>query len=163
MASHDIILLLVYFPGLNRFLTSIKSLAKSVQKDKIKVVTGEKQYLKSTDANGLLLDGGRNYKLHLPADIPDCNFWSVIVYDNTTRLIIHTDQPWPSVHSQARKLKVNYDGSVDVRFGPMPSASEGENWIKTIPGKGWNMILRLYAILEPGFEKRWTPGEIEPL
>ena len=106
----------------------------------------EKQYKKSTDVTGLDLDGGRNYKLYLPAEIPVCNFWSVIVYDNDTGLIIQYGQPWPSVHSQARKLRVNYDGSVDVRFGPMPAAGRGENWIKTIPGKGWNMILRLYAI-----------------
>ncbi len=123
----------------------------------------EKQYLKSADVNGSALDGGRNYKLHLPAIIPVCNFWSVIVYDNETGLIIHTDQLWPSVHSQSRSLKINDDGSVDVWFGPVPPYNEGRNWVKTIPGKGWHMILRLYDPRDPEFGKRWNPDEIVPI
>jgi hypothetical protein len=34
------------------------------------------------------------------------------------------------------------------------------NWVETIPGKGWFMILRLYGPLEPWFDKTWRPGEI---
>lgn len=33
--------------------------------------------------------------------------------------------------------------------------------MQTIPGKGWNTILRLYGPLEPWFDKTWRPGEIE--
>jgi len=33
--------------------------------------------------------------------------------------------------------------------------------VQTIPGKGWNIILRLYGPLEPWFDKKWKPGEIE--
>ncbi len=36
-----------------------------------------------------------------------------------------------------------------------------KNWVETIPGKGWFMILRLYGPLEPWFNKTWRPGEIE--
>ncbi|MGA9394402.1 MAG: hypothetical protein WCA83_02825 [Azonexus sp.] len=35
------------------------------------------------------------------------------------------------------------------------------NWVQTIPGKGWFMILRLYGPLEPWFDKSWRPGEVE--
>jgi hypothetical protein len=35
------------------------------------------------------------------------------------------------------------------------------NWVQTIPGKGWFMILRLGGPLEPWFNKTWRPGEIE--
>ena len=35
------------------------------------------------------------------------------------------------------------------------------NWVQTIPGKGWFMILRLYGPLEPWFDETWRPGEIE--
>ncbi len=37
------------------------------------------------------------------------------------------------------------------------------NWVKTIPGKQWYMILRLYYPLETWFNKEWKPGEIEEL
>jgi hypothetical protein len=36
-----------------------------------------------------------------------------------------------------------------------------DNWVQTIPGKGWNKILRLYGLLKPWFDKTWRPGEIE--
>lgn len=35
------------------------------------------------------------------------------------------------------------------------------NWIQTIPGKGWNMLFRLYGPLEPWFDKTWKLSEIE--
>jgi hypothetical protein len=50
---------------------------------------------------------------------------------------------------------------VDVYFGPKAPAGEENNWVQTIPGKGWNTLLRLYGPLEPWFDKTWRPGEIE--
>jgi hypothetical protein len=113
------------------------------------------------DSTGNSLTGEKNYRLHLPPDIPASNFWSAIVYDNQTHLMIHTDQPWPSVYSSSKKLKVNEDGSVDIWFGPKPPSGKENNWIQTIPGKGWNMILRLYEPMETWLNKNWKPGEIE--
>jgi hypothetical protein len=37
------------------------------------------------------------------------------------------------------------------------------NWVQTIPGKGWFMILRLYGPLEPWFNKTWRPGDRTPV
>jgi hypothetical protein len=121
----------------------------------------ELQYIASFDSNGRPLDGSKNYKLHLPPNIPASNFWSVIVYDKQTQLIIRTDQPWPSVFSSSKKLLINPDGSVDAWFGPKALVGKDNNWVKTIPGKGWNMILRLYYPMESWFDKTWRPGEIE--
>jgi hypothetical protein len=121
----------------------------------------ELHYKVSSDANGNPLDGGKNYKIHMPPDIPASQFWSVIVYDHPSQLIISTDQSWPSVFSSSTKLLVNHDGSVDVWFGPQALVSKENNWIKTLPGKGWLMILRLYYPLESWFDKSWQPGEIE--
>jgi len=89
------------------------------------------------------------------------DFWSVIVYDNQTRSMVQTDQKAPSVSSQDKGVKTNADGSVDVWFGPKAPPGMEKNWVQTIPGKGWFMILRLYGPLEPWFNKTWRPGEIE--
>jgi hypothetical protein len=127
-----------------------------------KVVGQGSQYMAAfVDAKGKPLDGGKNYKLHLPPHIPVANFWSVILYDNQTRSMLQTDQQWPAVSSQTKGLLANPDSSVDVYFGPKPPPGKEPNWVQTIPGKGWNTLLRLYGPLQPWFDKTWRPGEIE--
>ncbi len=113
------------------------------------------------DSAGKSLDGGKNYRLHLPPNIPVKDFWSIILYSNQTRSQLQTDQRFPSVTSQTKGILVNTDGSVDVYFGPKAPPGKEKNWIQTAPGKGWNTILRMYGPLEPWFDKSWRPGEIE--
>ncbi len=115
------------------------------------------------DVAGNPLDGGKTYKLHLPPNIPVKDFWSIIVYSDQTRSMLQTDQRFPSVSSQTKGLLVNPDESVDVYFGPKAPTGKTTNWVQTVPGKGWNVILRLYGPLEPWFDKTWRPGEIEPI
>jgi hypothetical protein len=112
------------------------------------------------DANGNPFDGAKTYKLRLPPNVPVKDFWSVIVYDTQTRSMLQTDQRFPSVSSQNKTLQTNADGSVDVWFGPTAPEGKESNWVQTIPGKGWFMILRLYGPLEPWFDQSWRPGEI---
>jgi len=121
------------------------------------------KHIVTKDSDGNSLTGEKNYRLNMPPDIHASNFWSVIVYDNQTGQIIITDQSWPSVYSSCKKLLVNKDGSVDVWFGPKAPAGKEHNWIKTIPGKEWNMILRLYEISESQQDGSWSPGEIEEI
>jgi hypothetical protein len=123
----------------------------------------EIEYIVSLDSNGNPLEGIKNYKIQLPKNIPARNFWSVIVYDNQTRLIISSDQKWPSVFSNCKTLVTNQDGSVDVLFGPNAPVENRCNWIQTIPENFWIMILRLYGPEEAWFDKSWRPGEIEEI
>ena len=63
--------------------------------------------------------------------------------------------------SHDKNMKINADGSIDVYFGPKAPPGYENNWVQTIPGKGWFVILRLYGPLEAWFNKTWRPGEIE--
>ncbi len=128
----------------------------------IKMIGKGSQYpVAFVDAAGNPMDGSKNYSLHLPPGIPVNNFWSVILYDYQTRSMLQTDQKFPMVSSQNKELIINPDKSIDVYFGPKAPAGKENNWIQTIPGKGWFIMLRLYGPLEPWFDKTWKPGEIE--
>ena len=73
--------------------------------------------------------------------------------------MIQTSQPMPSV-STYTDPEVNTDGSVDVYFGPQAPAGKERNWIETIPGRGWTLILRIYGPLEPFFDQTWKPDDV---
>ena len=130
----------------------------------VKMVGMGSQYATAfRDAAGRYLDGGKAYRLHLPAPIPAKDFWSVVVHDPQTRSMLQTDQRFASTGSQKEGITVNPDSSVDVYFGPEPPAGKEANWVQTIPGKGWFVLFRLYGPLEPWFDQTWRPGEIELL
>ncbi len=122
---------------------------------------GQRYTIVERDAAGQHLDGGKTYRLHLPAGIPAKDFWSLVVYDPQTRSMLQTDQRFPHTGSQKAGLLSNPDGSVDVYFGPQPPPGQEAKWVQTIPGKGWFVYLRLYGPLEPWFDQTWRPGEIE--
>ena len=128
----------------------------------LKMVGRGSQYaLCDKDKNGAFLHGDKTYRLRIPADVPAKDFWSVVVYDPQTRSELQTGQPFPSRNSLKDALIYNEDGSVDLFFGPEPPKGMENNWIQTVPGKGWFAVLRLYGPLEPWFDKTWRPGEFE--
>jgi hypothetical protein len=115
------------------------------------------------DSEGDFFDGGRNYRMTLPADIPESRFWSLILYDRQTRSMLQTDQHLPRLGSQSGTVETKPDGSTDIYFGPAAPEGKEHNWLQTVPGKGWWTILRLYNPLQPFFDKSWRPSEIQPL
>jgi hypothetical protein len=119
------------------------------------------------DAAGAPLDGGKNYRLTLPKDIPAARFWSLTLYDNQTRSMLQTEQLYPRAGSQqypSPAAAADADGSTVVHFSPSrPEGVAPGNWVQTDPEKGWFVILRLYSPLEPFFDKSWRVGEIEPV
>ena len=70
-------------------------------------------------------------------------------------------RPLPHLNSLTGTVAADSDGSIDLYFGPDPDDDHKSNWIRTVPGKGWFTILRLYGPLDPWFDKTWRPGEIE--
>ena len=126
-----------------------------------KVGTGSAYAATPKDSKGQYLDGGKTYKVTLPAPIPVNNFWSFMVYSGQHRSMLETDQKSAGLDSTMPSVKPNQDGSYTVWFGPeAPDGHEG-NWIQTIPGKSYLTIIRLYGPLEPWFDKTWKPGDFE--
>ncbi len=124
---------------------------------------GSQYAFNATDSTGDFLDGAKTYRLTIPANVPAKDFWSVVVYDPQTRSELQTGQPFPSKNNKRDDLIVNDDGSVDLFFGPEPPEGKERNWVQTVPGKGWFVLLRLYGPLDPWFDRTWKPGEFELL
>lgn len=126
----------------------------------LKTVGAGSQYLGAyVDGNGDYLDGGKNYKLHLPKDIPVNMFWSVTLYDPETRSLLATGQIKPSVSLYDEPVQ-NEDGSYDIYFGPKAPEGKEKNWAQTVSGKGWFTYIRLYGPLQPFFDQTWKPDDI---
>jgi len=113
------------------------------------------------DSSKQPFDGSKTYKLNLPPNPPVGNFWAITVYDTQTRSMLQTNQKYPSVDSNTEGLKKNSDGSFTAYFGPKAPKGYKNNWIETVPGKSWFVILRMYAPLQPWIDQAWRPGEIE--
>jgi hypothetical protein len=123
------------------------------------------QYLMGfMDADKNPYDGGKTYRVTLPKDIPAVAFWSFTVYDNQTRSMLQTPQRFPRAGSQtypSPAAVADADGSTTIYFGPAkPADAKDGNWIQTVPGKGWFMLLRLYSPRESFFTKAWRPSEV---
>jgi hypothetical protein len=122
------------------------------------VGVGSQYLIAYLDKSGNALDGSKTYKIHLPPNVPAKDFWSFTLYDNQTRSMLQTDQQFPGIDSLG-KVKANADGSYDVYIGPNAPKGMENNWIQSVPGKGWNTIFRLYGPLEPFYDKTWKPSD----
>jgi len=114
-----------------------------------------------SDKDGNTFDGNKTYRVNIPKNPPMKDFWSFTIYDNQTRSMLQTDEQFPGIDSNKDGLVQNEDGSYDIYIGPEAPDGMENNLIKTVPGKGWNTIFRLYGPLEPWFDKTWRPSDFE--
>jgi len=75
--------------------------------------------------------------------------------------MLQTDQPYPTLGSQSKGIQKNADGSYDLYFAPEAPKGMENNWMQTIPGKSWFIILRMYGPEQPWIDKTWRPSELE--
>ena len=90
------------------------------------------------------MEGGKSYTLHVPANPPAEQFWSIAVYSWDTRTLIDNEQKRAGQSSRQDLIK-NKDGSIDLYYGPTAPKGKEKNWVQTIPGQGWWVYLRFYA------------------
>ena len=112
------------------------------------------------DKAGNWLDGGNNYVLHLPANVPAKNFWSMTFYDVDTRTLIKNGTDHVDINSR-HDLVINKDGSIDLYVGPTAPKGFENNWVPTVAGKAWFPYFRLYGPTEEHFNGSWVIPDFE--
>ncbi|CAN5473372.1 DUF1254 domain-containing protein [soil metagenome] len=121
---------------------------------------GSLYWLGLADRTGAYLDGGNSYTLTVPLPVPATLFWSVTVYDATTRSQVQTDQSRAALRSLFELTDLIGD-SVVLHFGPEPPEAGVDRWIQTNPGSGWFAYFRIYGPDTPAFDRSWKPGDFE--
>ena len=124
---------------------------------------GESQYYLMTmlDKEGHPLDGNVSYRMHVPANPPITQYWSMTVYNRDTHTFIRNAQR-AGRSSQTPGLQKNDDGSVDIYFGPGAPKSGESNWIPTDAHGGFE-VARFYGPKKALFDKSWSMGDLEKL
>lgn len=112
------------------------------------------------DKDGKSFDGAKAYRLHVPADAPVRQYWSVTAYDRQTHALIKTMNR-ASRASNASDLQKNADGSVDIFFGPAAPGGKEANWVPTDPQRGFELMFRVYGPNKEFFEKTWILPDVE--
>jgi len=114
----------------------------------------------SKDSDGDWFDGGQNYVLHIPPNPPAEAFWSITLYDVSSRCIIVNDSKKADLSSR-QELRINGDGTIDLYFGPDAPKGKESNWIQTMPKKAWFPYFRFYSPEKAFLDKTWILPDIE--
>src|SRR5262249_12884911 len=118
------------------------------------------KYLSSfKDSSGAFLSGDNTYVIHLPPKIPAKIFWSFTLYDASNASGLDNGQPFPSLNSMDKPV-TNADGSTDIYIAPKAPGAD-KNYLATVVGKGFFVILRLYGPTQEFFDQTWKPGDVE--
>jgi hypothetical protein len=112
------------------------------------------------DQSGDPMDGAKAYCMHIPADPPADQFWSVTIYDLETRRPVENANQVVDCSSLRESLVPNDDGSVDIYFGPTSKEGLEANSLITVPGRAWFPLFRLYGPKSAYFEGSWPLPDI---
>jgi hypothetical protein len=115
------------------------------------IITSVKNYGSATfyldcaeTMEGEWLDGSKNYKLVMPADVPVRDFWAITTYDlETASYIRNLDKS--SIDSNMPEVEKNKDGTVNIYFGPEPPKGKTNNWLPTDPDRRFFLLARFYG------------------
>ena len=111
------------------------------------------------DKDGKAFDGGKTYRLTVPANAPVEQYWSLTAYDRQTHALI-SNMPRASRSSQIPEMQKNADGSVDVYLGPERRRARIELGADR-SRRGFELMFRAYAPTKAFFDKAWKLPDIE--
>lgn len=121
---------------------------------------GQMYLISIRDKDGNAFDGGKNYKLTVPPEVPVKQYWSVTAYDRQTHALIK-GMSRASRSSQIPELQRNTDGSINIYFGPKAPEGKESNWVPTDLNRKFELMARFYGPTKALFEKTWKLPDVE--
>jgi hypothetical protein len=111
------------------------------------------------DDKGNALDPQRTYRIHIPANPPIEDFWSIIAYGTVSRTFI--DSPKFTVSSNDEGVQVNTDGSIDLYLSLTPVKGFEANTIIINPNEDSFLCFRFYGANPELWNRKWKLGDPE--
>ena len=111
------------------------------------------------DKDGNHFDGGKSYRLHVPANPPAAAFWSLDA--------LRQRNPFHGPEPDERRGPLVLRRTPDERrrlVRPVlraDHAGQESNWLETVPGRGFYPMFRLYSPTAPLFDGTWTLPDVE--
>jgi len=116
------------------------------------------------DSNGHMLRADKTYRLRVPKDVPVGQFWALTLYSENTRRPYDNGGPdvrSVNLDSRLPDLTYNPDGSVDLYIGAQCPDGCASNFMTTLGDDGWFVYFRLYAPLQPFFDRTFSLPDFE--
>jgi hypothetical protein len=114
------------------------------------------------DSAGERLSGERRYAVHVPANVPARQYWSMVAYDVNSAAFIR-EAPVVTRDSYNQAMERNADGSVDIYFGTEAPAGKQANWIYTATGRPFFPAMRFYGPDTALLDKTWKLNDLRRL
>jgi hypothetical protein len=111
--------------------------------------------LATRDTDGEVLDARANYTLHIPANVPVQQFWSLTAYD-AKHAVFFEDVANTDISSLDDRIHYNDDGSIDLYVGPAAPAGKESNWIETNSDNSAVFLFRFYGPEAGAKDGSWT-------
>ena len=100
--------------------------------------------LATRDVDGEPLEAQSSYKLHVPANVPVNQFWSLTAYSAQTAVFFENVAS-PDISSLNKGIQYNKDGSIDLYVGPKAPKGKESNWIETNSDNNSIFLFRFYG------------------
>ena len=114
------------------------------------------------DHQGNPIEAGKNYRLHVPKDVPARQFWSLTLYDKE-HLFASNPLNRFSLGTKSKSMKLGDDGSLTLYVqANSPGPDKEANWLPA-PKEDFSLYIRAYWPQAELTEGKWTPPHVEKL
>ena len=111
------------------------------------------------DSDGNGLEASETYKIHVPANPPIEDFWSIIAYGTVSRTFMNS--PKFTVSSNDEGVTVSADGSIDLYLSPEPVEGFDANTVIINPQEDYFLMFRFYGAKPELWDRKWQLGDPE--